>query len=166
MWVGEADTGYVIEGYDADDVEIGRISVYSTGPDSLRMTHEYARPCSADEPSKDCVDVFDVAIGFADPPDEHWHNAHQTLPDNLVMQRMQAMMIKAGELPQPFIGKHLKCALTIAGSVAACLGTSPSIGPGVAVCGAGTLASVCACKAQIEKLFPALDIDKVCDPKL
>jgi hypothetical protein len=167
VWVGADGNGFMIAGYDANDVEIGRISVHTLDPDMMRVTHRYPRPCLNDDPAyaEDCADVSLITVSFAGESDEHWAEVHRTLPAGILDQRMQAMHVMARNQPSEF-GEHLGCALTVAASASLCLIGSPTypLG-GAAVCAGSIYGAVCNCKDQFKKAFPDFDFDKICKTK-
>jgi hypothetical protein len=154
---GTTGAGFAIAGYDANDIEIGRMSVYPSGPETLRITHRYPRPCVLENPgedidaTEDCADFWDITVSLAGEPDDHWHDVYQTLPANVLLQRMQAMeiMVNPG------------CVFGILAPAPACFAVAvPWVG--AVTCPASVNTAVCACKKQAKKLFPELDFEEIC----
>jgi hypothetical protein len=166
VWAGPAGAGFAIAGYDANDVEIGRISVYPMGPEVLRMTHRYPRPCVIENSGEvvdaieDCADFWDVTVSLAGEPEDHWHDVYQTLPANMLLQRMQAMEIMVTNQPQA-LGENLGCVFGILAPAPACLAVVAPWAEAI-TCPASVYAAVCACKKQAKKLFPELDFEENC----
>lgn len=164
--------GFEIVGFDRGEQVVGRIAADWFDP-FIIINQTYPRQCDPAlendviAQSEGCADVFLVTarIGAGDP-DQRWADVYQTLPSGTVAQRTQAMIVMAGDQPQPIIRENFHCAISIAAAGALCAAGSPTAPLGGAViCAAGLSEAVCNCREQAKKAFPDFDFDKVCRTK-